>query len=374
MKEIKELVRTEVWKIIETNYEKESYSTAIKDLCIYLNDVVREKTELELDGTALMDKAFMGEKPLLKVNEFNTRTEKDIQQGIGFLTKGLCLSIRNPRSHKIYQDNKETADTIILFINYLLGFINKSEQYNLIDDWLELIGDSNFPRSKEYADTLFESVPKKQRLEILIEIFKQRDVISVDNIQLFTHKLISELNTTEYKSFINFLSKNIITVNIDMLLASLFILFIPEKWNDIEKLPRMRIEDIIIQYFNNYQLVSDEYYSFEYPESRQFIRYSYGYVKYFNNRDIIYHCINAILNMLEEYGEEYEKMVVSDLKDIIFSDDFSLKEENTKLLNQKINKHPDIYCTYMLDKILFEKDKKWIHAFGDNFNRNYLPF
>ena len=93
---------------------------------IYLNEIVREKTELELDGTSLMDKAFMGEKPLLKVKELNTRTEKDIQQGIGFLAKGICLSIRNPRSHKIYKDDKETADTIILLINYLLGFRSKS--------------------------------------------------------------------------------------------------------------------------------------------------------------------------------------------------------------------------------------------------------
>lgn len=373
MKEIKDLVRTEVWKIIETNYEKESYSTAIKDLCIYLNDIVREKTELELDGTSLMDKAFMGEKPLLKVNELNTRTEKDIQQGIGFLTKGLCLSIRNPRSHKIYKDDKETADTIILFINYLLGFINKSEQYTLIDDWMELISDSNFPKGQEYADTLFESVPKKQRLEILIQIFKERDVIYPENIQLFAHKLITELNATEYKSFINFLSKYIITVNINEMIDSFFILFIPEKWNDIDKLSKMRIEDIVLQYFNEYKLEPDEY-CFEYQKERQFLKNSYKYVKYFNNKEIIYDCINAILNTSDEYGEEYESMLVRDLKDIIFTDEFALKEENIKLLNNKMNKYFDIYYPYMCDKILFDKDKNWIAAFEKTFNKNYLPF
>lgn len=373
MKEIKDLIRADVWKIIQINYQKESYSTAIKDLCIYLNDIVREKAELELDGTSLMDRAFMGEKPLLKVNELNTRTEKDIQQGIGFLAKGICLAIRNPRSHEIYKDDKETADTIILFINYLLGFISKSEQYTLVNDWMEVILDSNFPRNQKYADLLFESIPKKQRLEILINIFKNREYTHPDNIQLFVHNLITNLNVTEYKAFINFLSKDIITVSINEMINSLFILFIPEKWNDIDQLSKMRIEDIILQYFYDYKLESDEY-CFEYQRERQFLKNSYKYVRYFNNKELIYDCINAILLTSEEYGEEYEKKIISDLKEIIFTDEFAFKDENKKMLNGKLKKHFEIYYPYMCDKILFNKDKNWIDAFEKTFNENYLPF
>ena len=109
---IETLISKPVWDAIKDNYEKSSYTTAITNLLIYVQDVVREKSGLEFDGTSLMDKAFLGDKPVLQINKLETKTEKDIQSGIGYILKGLCLAIRNPVSNDLIEIFDDYDDCI----------------------------------------------------------------------------------------------------------------------------------------------------------------------------------------------------------------------------------------------------------------------
>ena len=124
--EIKKMVSKDVWAVINDNYEKGSYTIAITNLLQYANEIVREKSGLSLDNTKLMEAAFLGQNPKLKVNKFQTVTEKDIQSGVGYLLKGLCLAVRNPRAHEstmIIRNSRQDHFLLIIFLN-LCGVLN----------------------------------------------------------------------------------------------------------------------------------------------------------------------------------------------------------------------------------------------------------
>ena len=59
----------ELWKTIQTQYEKQNFTDAIKDAIYYLSNLIRERTGLENDGVSLIGQAFGGNSPKLKVNQ-----------------------------------------------------------------------------------------------------------------------------------------------------------------------------------------------------------------------------------------------------------------------------------------------------------------
>jgi uncharacterized protein (TIGR02391 family) len=75
------------------------YSDAIFRAFTEVNNSVKAKTRSELDGKALMAQAFRIENPLIKLNELETQSERDEQEGFMFLFMGAMVGIRNPKAH-----------------------------------------------------------------------------------------------------------------------------------------------------------------------------------------------------------------------------------------------------------------------------------
>ena len=160
---LKDLRSKDIWNVINDNYERGSYTTAITNLIQYINETIQDKSNLEnADNTSLIEQAFFGKAPKLQISKLETRSEKDIQEGVGHLFKGACLAIRKPRSHERYYDNKLTADRIILFYDYVLDFIRKSEQPKLADDWVEFIFGKDFVATEAYAQETLKEIPQKK--------------------------------------------------------------------------------------------------------------------------------------------------------------------------------------------------------------------
>jgi len=96
-------------KVIEASrslFKTKHYSQAIFEAFKAVNNFVKEKTGLELDGKALMTMVFKKENPIIKLNELRNQTEKDEQEGFMFLFMGAMVGIRNPKAH----DNVIQAD------------------------------------------------------------------------------------------------------------------------------------------------------------------------------------------------------------------------------------------------------------------------
>jgi uncharacterized protein (TIGR02391 family) len=75
------------------------YASAILEAYKAVNNFVKEKTNLALDGKALMSKVFSEDAPIIKLNELLTQSDRDEQEGFKFLFMGAMVGIRNPKAH-----------------------------------------------------------------------------------------------------------------------------------------------------------------------------------------------------------------------------------------------------------------------------------
>jgi len=91
-----------VKEVSESLFKDGHYSDAISKSLIALNENVKEKTGItDRDGFDLMNHVFNEEKPILKLNELKTTSDRDEQKGFRFIFAGAMAGIRNPKVHTI---------------------------------------------------------------------------------------------------------------------------------------------------------------------------------------------------------------------------------------------------------------------------------
>ncbi|MBR0994519.1 TIGR02391 family protein [Bradyrhizobium japonicum] len=61
-----------------------------------LNGLVRLRSDLEIDGTSLMERAFSPSNPILKFNDLSDQSDKDEQKGFMMMFSGAVSGLRNP--------------------------------------------------------------------------------------------------------------------------------------------------------------------------------------------------------------------------------------------------------------------------------------
>lgn len=89
-------------KVVEASrslFESGHYAQAIFEAFKVVNNFIKQKTSLNLDGKQLMAKAFNEEGPVIKLNELKTQSDRDEQEGFKFLFMGAMVGIRNPKAH-----------------------------------------------------------------------------------------------------------------------------------------------------------------------------------------------------------------------------------------------------------------------------------
>lgn len=104
------------------------YAEAIEKSVKVLNNLVRLRSDEALDGTALMQKVFSPKNPILKFNSLADQSDVDEQQGFMFLFSGAVMGLRNPRAHKIIQDDPERALEFIAFVSLLAKLLDSARQ------------------------------------------------------------------------------------------------------------------------------------------------------------------------------------------------------------------------------------------------------
>jgi uncharacterized protein (TIGR02391 family) len=88
-----------VVKVSESLFKTGNYAQAIFEAFKAVNNFVKEKSGLSLDGKSLMSKVFNEDAPIIKLNELLTQSDKDEQEGFKFLFMGAMVGIRNPKAH-----------------------------------------------------------------------------------------------------------------------------------------------------------------------------------------------------------------------------------------------------------------------------------
>ena len=110
-------------------YRDGHYANAIEDAVKALNALVRMRSGVEhLDGSKLMEHVFSPSKPILRFNGLADDSDRDEQRGYMMLFSGAVAGLRNPRAHKLIQDDAERALEFIAFVSLLAKLLDGAER------------------------------------------------------------------------------------------------------------------------------------------------------------------------------------------------------------------------------------------------------
>lgn len=99
----------------------------LKEMNCRVKKIVLQKTNEEMDGVSLMQKAFSGDKPLIQLEtSLKSQSSRDIQHGYQFLFVGAMGAIRNPKAHDNIKITKQEAFRLLMFASILMTKLDKS--------------------------------------------------------------------------------------------------------------------------------------------------------------------------------------------------------------------------------------------------------
>lgn len=99
----------------------------LKEINCRVKKIVLQKTNEEMDGVPLMQKAFSGDEPLIRLEaSLETQSSRDIQRGYQFLFAGAMGAIRNPKAHDNIKITKQEAFRFLMFASILMTKLDKS--------------------------------------------------------------------------------------------------------------------------------------------------------------------------------------------------------------------------------------------------------
>ena len=176
-----------------------------------------------------------------------TESDRNIQKGTENLLLGLYQSVRNPRSHGKHVDTKEDADAIILFINYLLKIIGGAKGTFSKNDFLDRVFDPSFVKKTRYADLLVQRIPPKQRLDVMIEVYRRKEEGEIDKLKLFGQTLVAKLDEDEISALAEVVSEGLTTTNSDKSVRFSTEMFPIEFWTRLDESAKLRTENTFLE-------------------------------------------------------------------------------------------------------------------------------
>lgn len=109
-------------------FSQGNYFHSVFEAAKVFNKKVQEKAKSAKDGQALMMEAWTSS-GVLKLTRCESETDKNIQEGVKFLSAGLMQALRNPTAHEPALDwpiSKEDCLDMLSFISYLLRQLDKA--------------------------------------------------------------------------------------------------------------------------------------------------------------------------------------------------------------------------------------------------------
>ena len=112
-------------------YLNSHYFHAVFEACKAYNKLVKTKARETKDGHSLM-LAVWGPEGVLKVTSCKSDTDRNVQNGIKFLSAGLMQAIRNPTAHEPAEEwpiSKEDCLNILSFMSFLFKKLDEATYF-----------------------------------------------------------------------------------------------------------------------------------------------------------------------------------------------------------------------------------------------------
>lgn len=289
-------IRPELWDAIAQQYQSQNYSNAILYAFHHLRDTLRDTANADGDGAALVGQALGGNPPRLRINKFETESQKDEQKGVEQILRGMYQGIRNPRTHDKVEDKKETADAIILFLNYTIGIIQKARGPFALDEWIERVFDPDFVGSERYANLLVAEVPPKRCVEALLTLYRKKLEGDGDKLQLVFSKLVERMGDSKYDELLSIVSDEMRITQDEATIRRTLQVLPPKLWPRIDEVARLRIENKLIRSVESGKVNS----STRRTTSGALGTWTRDFVRYFSLRDEFYQVLRKKLVSTEE--------------------------------------------------------------------------
>ena len=97
------LLHPSVAEVALPRFRSRYYQEAVECSIKVINQQIRDRTGLDMDGVPLMQTAFSPQTPLLVFDSLDTKTGRSIQQGYMQMFVGTILAVRNPKAHGIVE-------------------------------------------------------------------------------------------------------------------------------------------------------------------------------------------------------------------------------------------------------------------------------
>jgi uncharacterized protein (TIGR02391 family) len=239
----------DLWNAVSVSYQNGNYTGAIRDAFIYLTKIIREKSDLDEDGVLLINKAFSGNNPKIRVNKLETTSDTDIQKGIANTLRGVYQFIRNPRNHDEYKDTENDCIAILSFIQYLLSNIKDSTEQFEIDSFLKQISDKRFVCIREYCDALIYELDISDRkfLDTVLTIYKKKLSFDINNLKFLFVSIYTKIKPPHLEILLKIMSGDLKRTSEDREIIYIVSIIKPEMWQNIDKIAKIRIEHRIME-------------------------------------------------------------------------------------------------------------------------------
>ena len=122
----------EVVKHAKKLFGQRNYFHSVFEVCKAYNKRVREKSKSDKDGSSLMMSVWGCDSGVLKITKCETETDKNVQDGIKFLSSGLMRAIRNPTGHEPaieWPISKNDCLDILSFLTFLFRKLDDAVYY-----------------------------------------------------------------------------------------------------------------------------------------------------------------------------------------------------------------------------------------------------
>lgn len=121
----------EIFKYCTVELLDNNYFHAVFEACKGLFDRIRNMSDNEKDSTKLVQEVFGGT-PLLIINSYSNKQEKDEQKGFQSILEGICYMFRNPEAHQPKIEwplDEQDALDIFSLISYCHRRLDKAKRY-----------------------------------------------------------------------------------------------------------------------------------------------------------------------------------------------------------------------------------------------------